>query len=151
MAKQNPALSDAMARTFTVAEKSALTRRASDLRFHLTNAHSDLHPIAQLLTAAFILHSYEIKHAALAMWDDADDKQRAMWVKDAEYGLQSIIWHEKHMPGFSEMLRRVAFTSDLDTRYIRMCFTTEPTPKPPVTHRPRPDYLRVVHAEAGGD
>jgi len=155
MVKAPLALSDAAAQTLTRAEKIALTRRAFDLRNELRRTHNGLHPIAQLVNTAQCFNSYAMKHAALSLWESADDKQKAAWVRECEYELRSILWHERYIPGVREMLTRLVttnkaydFSDVLDAPHLTLDFTV---PTPPITHRPRPDYLRVVQAEAGGD
>jgi len=159
MAKATLALSEAMAQTFTTAEKRAITNRARTLSFHLDHGpDSPLHPIAQLLDAAFLFDSYEMKCAALKLWEQADETQKARWTRDTEHALRSILWHERYTPGVREMLTRLVttnkaydFSADIGAG-ISLAFSfTKADAAPPIAHRPRPDYLRVVQAEAGGD
>jgi len=158
MVKATLALSEAMAQTFTPAEKNALTRRAWKLDFDLRHRYSDLHPVAQLLRTASLFNSYAMKHAALKLWDEADEKQKAWWVSLAEHDLRGVLWQEREMPGFSEMIQRVLggqkrfrdFIAAMTGAFAGIDFTVEKTP-PPIAHRPRPDYLQVVDAQAGDD
>jgi len=158
MTKATLALSEAMAQTFTIAEKNALTRRASDLRFHLSFDHSDLHPLVQVLSTAYTFNSYAMKYAVLKLWDEADDKQKAQWVRSAEHSLGCVLWHERHTPGYSAMIQRILtgqkgfhdFIAAMTGAFAGIDFTVDETPLR-VTHRPRPDYLQVVDAQAGDD
>ena len=97
-----------------------------------------------------------MKHAVLAMWDSADDRQKAKWVKVGEYHLRHVLWHERHTPGFREMITRLVREPDDDGSFnfladARAALLADAFVAPPVRHRPRPDYLRVVQAQAGGD
>ncbi len=123
-------------RTFTVAEKNALTRRARALQFELSRCYSDVHPVVQLLNAACFFHSYEMKHAALTLWEGANEEQRRIWRELGEFHLQGLLWHAEHTPGFGEKLRGLLGMEPPPKRKRR--------PARPGELRLRPHYLRVV-------